>query len=94
MVPVLDSRRAGSRFDALTDILNFFIPAEVLSAVLLVFTMENVLDHLFTSLVPSGAGGATWVVVYVLSVIAISGLNYATADEEEREELGDDLDDL
>jgi hypothetical protein len=81
------------RLRSLAGILDFFIPAEVLSAVLLVFTMENILDHAFAEFVPASFEAAGWVAVYLLGVLAISGLNYATANEEELEDLSDDLDD-
>jgi hypothetical protein len=79
---------------SLAGVVDFFVPAEVLSAVLLVFTMENILDHLFASFVPSGLETIGWVVVYILGISAVSGLNYITADEEKREDLSDDLEDL
>lgn len=83
-----------SRFSAIAGVLDFFVPAEVLSAVLLVFTMENVLDYLFSTYVPPDLQGAGWIAIYAVGVLAISGLNYLTADEDEREDLGDDLDQL
>lgn len=82
------------RLDSIAGILNFFVPADVLSSVLLVFTMENVLDHTFSALIPPEWEAKAWVLVYIIGVLAISSLNYVTADEEEREELSDDLDDL
>lgn len=82
------------RLDAVAGILDFFIPAEVLSAVLLVFTMENILDALFSSFVPTKFRAVGWIMVYILGIIAVSGLNYVSADAEDREELDDDLDDL
>jgi hypothetical protein len=78
---------------SLAGIFDFFVPAEVLSSVLLVFTMENILDHAFSAYVPSEFETAGWIAVYLLGAAAISGLNYATADDEELEDLSDDLDD-
>lgn len=82
------------RLKSLLGILDFFIPADVLSSVLLVFTMENVLDHLFQAYVPEKAGALGWVVVYIAGIAAISAMNYATADEEEMEDLREDIEDL
>lgn len=79
---------------SLAGVFDFFVPAEVLSSVLLVFAMENVLDHIFSSYIPDSVATVGWIAVYVLGVLTVSGLNYATADEEELEDLGDDLDDL
>lgn len=86
-LPVVDPR-------ALLAVIDFFIPAEVLSAVLLVFTMENILDHAFEAFIPSGFQGIGWVAVYILGILAISGMNYITADDDELSELTDDIKDL
>lgn len=86
--------RSVDKLRSLAGIFDFFIPAEVLSSVLLVFTMENVLDHAFSAYVPSDLETAGWIAVYLIGAGVISGLNYATADEEELEDLNDDLDDL
>jgi hypothetical protein len=83
----------GDRLSSLAGILNFFIPAEVLSAVLLVFTMENLLDQTFSMFIPSEYEAFGWVTVYVVGIIAVSALNYVTADEDELDDLSDDLDD-
>lgn len=80
------------RLSSLAGILDFFIPAEVLSAVLLVFTMENVLNYAFSAYIPSEFEVFGWVTVYVLGVLVVSALNYATADEEELDDLSDDFD--
>ena len=55
--------------------------------------MENILDHAFSAYVPTELEPAGWVVVYLLGAGVISGLNYATADDEELEDLSDDLGD-
>lgn len=55
--------------------------------------MENALDYAFAAFFPPDFEAAGWVAVYVLGILAISGLNYATADEGELEDLSDDLDD-
>jgi hypothetical protein len=86
--------RSVDRFRSLAGIFDFFIPAEVLSSVLLVFTMENVLDHAFANYIPADFQAAGWIAVYVLGVLAISGLNYVTADEEELEDLSDDFEEF
>lgn len=80
--------------EAALGILGFFIPAEVVSAVLLVFTMENVLDYLFTTHIPPNFSVFGWVAVYLIGTLSISIVNYYTATDEEREELSEDLSDL
>lgn len=87
-------RPVGEKLSALAGILDFFIPADVLTAVLLVFTMENTLEHVFTTYVPEGLHGVGWFLVYVLGVGSIGILNYVSADDEEREDLSADLDDI
>jgi hypothetical protein len=79
---------------SLAGIFDFFFPADVLSSVLLIFTMENVLDYAISSYIPEGFGPLSWLAVYVLGVGVISALNYATADEDELEDLEDDLEDF
>jgi hypothetical protein len=84
----------SSKLNALLGIIGFFIPAEVLSAVLLVFAMENVLDELFQAYVPEAAGASVWIALYVVGICAISLMNYLSATDEELEDLSDDFDDL
>lgn len=79
---------------SLAGILDFFIPAEVLSAVLLVFAMENILDYLFTAHFPAEYEAFGWLSIYLLGVVSISILNYMTATEDDLEELNEDIDNL
>lgn len=83
-----------SKIKSIAGILDFFIPAEVLSAVLLVFTMENILDQIFSMYVPPSFEASAWVVVYLVGVLTISILNYTTADEDELDDLNEDLEGL
>lgn len=82
------------RLNSLAGILDFFIPAEVLSSVLLVFAMENILDHSFSIFIPSNLETVGWIAVYTIGVLAISILNYITAEKDELEDLNDDLDNI
>lgn len=79
---------------ALLRVIDFFIPVDVLSAVLLVFAMENVLEYYFTIYVGESATGQAWLVVYVLGLLLVAALNVLSADAEEIDELEDDVDDL
>lgn len=74
---------------ALVRILDFFIPLEVLSSVLMVFVAENILDSLVG---PIGLYG--WLTIYLVGVLVVSGLRYVSADDDELDELEDDLEDL
>lgn len=82
------------KLSSLAGILDFFIPAEVLSAVLLVFTMENVLDYVFSTYIHESMHGVGWISIYLIGIISISVLNFVTADEEERDDLEDDIENL
>lgn len=56
--------------------------------------MENILDRAFSVFIPDQFAAVGWIVIYVLGVGLVSLLNYVTADEDELEDLGDDLDNL
>ena len=81
------------KLGSLAGIIDFFVPAEVLSAVVLVFTMENILDHAFATFIPEDFAALGWVAIYLLGTLLVSGLNYASADEKELDDLSDDLED-
>lgn len=82
------------KLSAVAGIIDFFIPADVLTAVLLVFTLENVLDQLFSTHVPPKYEAVGWFLVYALGVISIGVINYVSAEDDEREDLTDDLEDI
>lgn len=79
---------------AVLRVIDFFFPLEVISAVLLIFAMENVLDYYIQLYLGDGATGLAWLVVYLVGVTLVSLLNYIQADEAERNELEDDWDDI
>lgn len=79
---------------ALLRVIDFFIPIEVLSAVLMVFALENVIDYYFTLYVPEHLMGRAWLAVYIVGLLIIAGLNLAAADEDELDELEEDVIDL
>jgi len=78
-----------SRFRAVLDILDFFVPLEVLTSVFLVFVGEMIFEQ-----VVGEVGLTSLLLIYLGGIVLTSVLRYLTADEEEREELGDDIDDL
>lgn len=79
---------------ALLRVFDFFVPVEVLSAVLMVFAMENVLDYYVMTLVPPDQSANAWILVYLLGAASIGLMNLLTAETDDLEELADDLDDL
>jgi len=78
------------KLDAVLEILDFFIPFEVLSGVGLVFAAENIADAYITT----GTVPMVWIKVYVVFIVFIGIGRYASASSDEREELSDELDEL
>ena len=78
-----------SRLRALLDILDFFVPLEVLTSVFLVFVGEMIFER-----VVGEVGVMTLLLIYIGGVALTSVLRYLSADSEEREDLADDIDDL
>lgn len=83
-----------SKFQALASVANFFVPAEVLSGVLLIFTMEHIFELSFSYFLTDSTEFVGWIAVYILGVLLISVMNYLSATEAERDALSDDIDDL
>ena len=75
-------------------VINFFVPFELVSAVLMVFTLENVLDRIFVQYIPSKYALPFWLTFYLLGVIVIGAANLFGSDDEELEELANYLEDL
>lgn len=75
-------------------VCEFFVPAEVLMAVLMVFALENVVDALFALFVPDGATAVAYAAIYLLAAAGFGAYNLLTADAEEIDELDADLDDV
>jgi hypothetical protein len=82
------------RLESLTAVFDFFVPADVLSSVLLVFTMENVLGYFFSAFIPEKYEVVGWIAVYLIGMMWITATSYLTATDLEREELSDDLEEL
>jgi hypothetical protein len=75
---------------AIFGIVDFVIPFEVLSAVGLVFTMENILESFLTT----GSVEMMWVYLYFVFVVIIAVFRLVSADEGEIDELVDDITEL
>jgi len=78
-----------SRLRALLDILDFFVPLEVLTSVFLVFVGEMIFERVIGEV-----GVMTLLLIYIGGIALTSVLRYLSADSEEREYLADDIDDL
>lgn len=81
-------------FRAFLRVIDFFVPMEVLSAVFLIFALENVIDIVVSIHLPEASPLGVWVAIYLIGVLVMGLANYYSADEEELEELGDDLEEL
>jgi len=76
---------------ALLRVIDHFIPIDVLTAVFVVFSLENVTDHYFSLYVPQELSGPVWLVI---ALIGMAMLNLASADDEEIDELEEDIDEF
>lgn len=72
--------------------LEYFLPREVIGPVILVFSLEGVIDGLFTQYVPEAYTTVSWGLIFLAS-LAIVGY-WGAADEEAREELDEQLDEI
>jgi hypothetical protein len=78
-----------SRIDAIIDIIDFFVPLEVVTSVLLVFVAELIFEAVI-----GAVALPILVLIYLVGILVTSGLRYMSADESEVEDLMDDIDDL
>jgi len=70
--------------------IDYFLPREVMGPVVLVFSMENIVDQLFTWYVPDSYGFIGWVVILATSALIIG---YWGEVDEDKKELDDKVDD-
>lgn len=72
--------------------LDHFLPREVIGPVLIVFSLEGVIDGIFGLYVPDAYATIGWGVVFVLAVATVA--YWGTVDEDAMEELQERLDEL
>lgn len=72
--------------------INHFLPREVIGPVIIVFSLEGVIDGLFSVYVPEAYATVGWGIVFLiaLAIVAVWG----SVDEQALEELHDRIDDL
>lgn len=75
------------RLRALLRALDFFVPMDVLLAVFMVFALENIVDALV-----GDVGLHVWIVLYMVGVVMLGVAHYFSADEDERDEFEEDVD--
>ncbi|MFA9517970.1 hypothetical protein ACERIT_12260 [Halopenitus sp. H-Gu1] len=72
--------------------LNHFLPREVVGPVIIVFSLEGVIDGIFNLYVPDKYTTLGWGIVFVLSIIIVA--YWGTVDEQAVEELQDRIDEI
>ncbi len=72
--------------------VDHFLPREIVGPVLIVFSLEGVIDGLFTRFVPDGYATVGWGIIFLLSLVVIA--YWGTVDEEAVDELHDRLDEI
>ena len=72
--------------------LDHFLPRDVLGPVIIVFSLEGVIDGVFTRYVPSGAETMSWALVFGLSVLLVT--YWGTHDEDAVEDLQEELEEV
>lgn len=72
--------------------LDHFLPREVIGPVLIVFSLEGVIDGMFGLYVPDTYATLGWAVVFVLAVATVA--YWGTVDEDAMEELQDRLEEI
>lgn len=82
------------RIRKLLHVLDFLVPMEVLLALFVVFSMENVLDYVVGRFAPESYVPEIWLFIALITSVLFGLARYATASDEEVEELEDELDDI
>ena len=72
--------------------LDYFLPREVVGPVIIVFSLEGVIDGLFTRYVPDAYATLGWAAIFLVSLVLVAV--WGAADEEDREELEAELEEL
>lgn len=72
--------------------VDHFLPREVVGPVLIVFSLEGVIDGVFNLYVPEGFATVGWGIVFVLSIALVAV--WGTNDEAALEELAERVEEL
>lgn len=72
--------------------LNHFLPREVFGPVIIVFSLEGVIDGLFHIYVPEQYEIVGWGIIFLISLVGIA--YWGVTDEQGLEELEDRLDEI
>ncbi|MFW5938586.1 MAG: hypothetical protein ACOCSN_06545 [Halanaeroarchaeum sp.] len=69
--------------------VDYYLPREVVGPVVIVFSLEGVIDGLFTQFVPTAYETVGWGVVFLIALLVVA--IWGAVDEDDREELEEDL---
>lgn len=72
--------------------IDHFLPREVIGPVLIVFSLEGVIDGIFTLYVPDEWATVGWAGVFALSILVVS--YWGTVDEQAVTELQEQIEDI
>lgn len=72
--------------------VDHFLPREVVGPVIIVFSLESVIDGLFSLYVPHEYGLAAWAVIFFASIVVVA--YWGTADEQAVEELQERIEEI
>jgi hypothetical protein len=72
--------------------IDHFLPRDVVGPVLIVFSLEGVIDGIFSLYVPEEYATIGWAVVFISAIAVVA--YWGTVDEEAVEELHDRIDEI
>lgn len=78
----------GARIRALID---YFVPREIVGPVVIVFSLENVVNAIFEATIPPHAAFAGWLAIFLSSLLLVA--IWGATDESDNDELDDILND-
>lgn len=78
--------------DVLKAYIDHFLPRDVVGPVIVVFSLEGVIEGIFTLYVPDGYATVGWGIVFALALLLVA--YWGTVDDEAVEELHDRIDDI
>lgn len=72
--------------------INHFLPRDVIGPVIIVFSLEGVIDGIFGLYVPDEAATVGWAIVFVMAIVIVA--YWGTVDEPALEELQDRIEEI
>jgi hypothetical protein len=72
--------------------IDHFLPRDVVGPVIIVFSLEGVIDGIFSLYVPDEYATLGWGIVFILAIIIVA--YWGTVDEQALEELQDRIEEI